>query len=73
MRISRVRPIVSAENMIEENNKYASAIGHIRSAIDALGEIAKDDELAKESIANLSVILLDLNSADTSESQLEAE
>lgn len=41
--------------------KYTGAIECIKSAIDALGEIAADDELAKESIANLSVILLDLS------------
>lgn len=41
--------------------KYTGAIEHIKSAIDALGEVAADDELAKESIANLSVILLDLS------------
>ena len=41
--------------------KYTGAIECIKSAIDALGEVAADDELAKESIANLSVILLDLS------------
>lgn len=41
--------------------KYADAIASIRSAIEALGSVAKSgDELAKESIANLSVILFDL-------------
>lgn len=33
---------------------------YIKQAIDALGQIAKDDIVAKESIANLSVVLLDL-------------
>ena len=41
--------------------KYADAIASIRSAIEALGSAAKSgDELAKEGIANLSVILFDL-------------
>ena len=34
----------------------------IESAIDILGGIAKDDIIAKESIANLGVISLDLRS-----------
>lgn len=41
-------------------NKYGAAICHITAAIESLGAIAKDDELAKDSIANLSVVLLDL-------------
>lgn len=43
-------------------NKYSDAIGYISSAIGALSVIAKDDKIAKESIANLSVVLLDLKS-----------
>lgn len=39
---------------------YSDAQKHIKCAIDALGKKAKDDVLAKESIANLSVVLLDL-------------
>lgn len=41
-------------------NKYKDAIDYISSAISSLSVIAKDDKLAKESIANLSVVLLDL-------------
>lgn len=41
-------------------NKYSDAIEYINSAISSLSVIAKDDKLAKESIANLSVVLLDL-------------
>lgn len=33
---------------------------YIKSAIDELGKVAKDDVLAKEAIANLAVVLLDL-------------
>lgn len=36
---------------------------HILAAIEALSSIASDNDIAKESIANLSVILLDLKSA----------
>lgn len=40
---------------------YSEAIDFIKSAIDALGDLAETgDALAKESIANLSVVLLDL-------------
>lgn len=41
-------------------NKYKDAIDYINSAISSLSVMAKDDKLAKESIANLSVVLLDL-------------
>lgn len=44
-------------------NKYDKSLTHIRAAIDALGEVAlsdREDVLARESIANLSVVLLDL-------------
>ena len=40
---------------------YVAACKYIRSAIDALGPLAKNDVLAQESIANLGVVLLDLN------------
>ena len=33
---------------------------YIKQAIDELGQVAKDDIVAKEAIANLSVVLLDL-------------
>lgn len=47
---------------IEVNNvRYQDAITSIKSAIDSLGELAiSGDTLARESIANLSVILFDL-------------
>lgn len=41
-------------------DKYTDAMNYIKSAISALSVNAKDDQLAKESIANLSVVLLDL-------------
>lgn len=39
---------------------YQCAIDKIMEAIECLGESAKTDPLARESIANLSVVLLDL-------------
>ena len=40
--------------------KYDKAINLIQCAIESLAEIAKGDEVAKDSIANLGVVLLDL-------------
>lgn len=39
---------------------YDEAKNYIQSAISALSSIAKDDVVAKESIANLAVVLMDL-------------
>lgn len=39
---------------------YQEAIDCILCAINSLGSVAKEDELARESIANLSVVLFDL-------------
>lgn len=39
---------------------YSESIDYIKSAIDCLCPHAKDSVVAKEAIANLSVILLDL-------------
>lgn len=43
--------------------KYESALNLISAAIESLAEIAKDDQIAKDSIANLGVIMLDLKGA----------
>lgn len=43
------------------DDKYSECRKYIRSAIDALGPIAKDDVLARETIANLGVVLFDLD------------
>lgn len=40
--------------------KYECAINLISEAIECLAEIAKDDQVAKDSIANLGVVMLDL-------------
>lgn len=48
-------------NMIPESIcKYQCAIDLISNAIESLAEVAKDDPIAKDSIANLGVVLLDL-------------
>ena len=39
---------------------YQCAVDFISSAIECLAEIAKDDQIAKDSIANLGVVMLDL-------------
>lgn len=44
----------------ESTCKYANAINLISAAIESLAEIAKDDQIAKDSIANLGVVMLDL-------------
>ena len=40
--------------------KYDNAIQLISAAIESLAEIARDDQIAKDSIANLGVVMLDL-------------
>lgn len=63
MRIKK-KNVTAAEALVEVAETgscgYDDAIFHIKSAIECLGCIAKTDELAKESIANLSVVLFDL-------------
>ena len=41
-------------------NNYSEALDCIKSAIDSLSKTAKTDIVARESIANLSVVLFDL-------------
>lgn len=64
MRIKKVTASTEEVNQNLDENKYAAAIKHIDNAISELSAYAKQDELAKESIANLSVVLLDLKSTD---------
>ena len=49
-----------AVSTAKEVNHREQANIYIKSAIDELGKVAKDDVLAKEAIANLAVVLLDL-------------
>lgn len=46
--------------LCESTCKYQAAIDLISAAVESLAEIAKDDALAKDSIANLGVVMLDL-------------
>lgn len=50
----------SATSRPVEASKYDATRKYIRSAIDELGKIAKDDVTAKSAIADLGVILFDL-------------
>lgn len=59
MRIKK-RPVTAAT---QEAANYKEAISYIQSAIEALGMESGKDEAAREAIANLSVILLDLKTA----------
>lgn len=42
------------------SNSYNEAQKHIKAAIDILAKSAKTDEVARDSIANLGVVMLDL-------------
>ncbi len=62
MKIMKSKSTVkSATDATVSKSDYAEAINNIQSAIQALSKAAQDDDtLAKESIANLSVVLFDL-------------
>lgn len=53
-------PVKACDELTVPACKYDSAICFIQSAIESLAEIAKDDQIAKDSIANLGVVMLDL-------------
>ena len=54
-------PADVAEPSVDNSaSKYGEAVDHIKAAIESLGVIAADDDLARDSIANLSVVLFDL-------------
>ena len=53
------QPIQSSMDVVTES-KYDTSIKYIQKAIDSLADVAKDDQDAKDAIANLSVILFDL-------------
>lgn len=48
------------EECVECSKAYSEARDHILAAINCLGQNAKGNKKAKDSIANLSVVLLDL-------------
>lgn len=59
--IKQAEDIKNKEPVLCENSACKEdAILKIREAISCLSPIAKEDEIARESIANLSVILFDL-------------
>lgn len=63
MKISKNKKACAAKEtstVTEVKGKYQDTIDYIKAAIDSLGNIAQDDDLAKDAIANLSVVLLDL-------------
>lgn len=51
-------PVLSATQDVTD--KYNASIDYIKSAINSLGVDAKGDKVAQDAIANLSVILFDL-------------
>ena len=53
-------PVKACDDLMVPVCKYDSAICFIQSAIESLAEVAKDDQIAKDSIANLGVVMLDL-------------
>lgn len=55
-----VEPAEETIVLVEPACKYADAIELISCAIESLAEVAKDDQIAKDSIANLGVVMLDL-------------
>lgn len=69
MKISKQTKTMSATNTSNisvnpttsvTDNKYADGVKYIKMAIDSLAACGKDDKIAKDSIANLSVVLFDL-------------
>lgn len=52
----------STLNLNQKTKKYVEASEKIRDAIDLLGVSASTDAIAREAVANLGVVLLDLNS-----------
>lgn len=56
------RPIKKQSNVQAATGGRDEAVEYIKSAIHTLGTNAKDDIVAKEAIANLSVVLFDLKS-----------
>lgn len=49
-------------NTVNASSNYTQAVSHIKHAVEALSKCDKTDIVAAESIANLSVVMLDLSS-----------
>lgn len=56
--IEEITPVESVSPICD--CKYQNAMDLISAAIESLAEVAKEDAIAKDSIANLGVVLLDL-------------
>ena len=57
-----ISKINECSNTAVTKDTKAEACKHIQSAIECLGKIAECDNIAKDSIANLGVVMLDLDS-----------
>lgn len=62
MKISKNKKSVNGSKIVNNSKSYDSALKHIYEAIDCLGITASEDTVAKDAIANLGVVALDLNS-----------
>ena len=65
MQIKKSKKVEAAKNTKAvsaraDSTKYSEAQKHIKAAIDILAANAKNDEVAKDNIANLSVVMFDL-------------
>lgn len=62
MKISKKDKITSSSSSQAANSfdKYSEAVDYIRSAMASLNELAKTDEIAKDAIVNLGVVMFDL-------------
>ena len=49
---------ITSSKSVSDSKREAEE--HIKAAIDCLGKIAASDDVAKDNIANLGVVLLDL-------------
>lgn len=58
MKISKKDKINNATT--QSYNQYDEAVEYIRSAMASLNELAKTDEVAKDAIVNLGVVMFDL-------------
>ena len=57
MRITKVSKDVKASKQISANDQ---ALQHIKAAIDILGKSGQKDDITKDSIANLGIVMFDL-------------
>lgn len=58
-----VRVVKSSKEVVNSNDsKYSDSLKYVRSAIDCLSADSHDDAFAKEIIANLGVVALDISS-----------